>query len=625
LRTFMLAVLAVFLLQPSFVQPATGALVSVIVREDSSSGSLPEETIEHLGGDVGRHIDIIDGFAATLPSGGLEVLRATSGVTSVTPNAPVKLQSSTYDANSDPGSMYNLINSIKGRDLWRLGYTGRGVDVALIDSGVAPVDGLTTAGKVINGPDLSFEGANPNVQYLDTFGHGTHLAGIIAGRSNATTTDTLDGNNNDKETFVGVAPDARIVNVKVANARGATDVSQVLAAIDWVVQHRNDNGMNIRVLNLSFGTDGTQDYRYDPLTYAAEVAWHKGIVVVVAAGNGQFGNGQLNNPAYDPYVLAVGANDTKGTYDTSDDVVPEWSANGDGTRNPDLVAPGKSVQSLRVPGSYVDETYGSTGLLNDRFFRGSGTSQSAAVVSGAAALLLQQRPNLTPDQVKAILKQSATPLPAGDPVAQGSGALDLKTAARMATPNVTQNFERASGTGSLELARGSVHVESPEFEVCEEAPVEGSTETETQCHKERRVLQGEQDAHGSTWDGASWSGASWSGASWSGGEWNGASWAGASWSGASWSGASWSGASWSGASWSGASWSGASWSGASWSGASWSGASWSGASWSGASWSGASWSGASWSGASWSGASWSGASWSGASWSGASWSGASWS
>jgi serine protease AprX len=191
------------------------------------------------------------------------------------------------------------------------------------------VQGLTGPGKVVNGADLSFEGQLDGFRYLDTFGHGTHMAGIIAGRDDA----VVPGREgNDNTNFMGIAPDAQILNVKVASSNGATDVSQVLAAIDWVVQHRNDNGMNVRVLNLSFGTDSTQSYVLDPLSYAAEVAWRKGIVVVAAAGNSQFGNNQLNNPAYNPHLLAVGANDTKGTFDTADDVVPDWSERGDGVR-----------------------------------------------------------------------------------------------------------------------------------------------------------------------------------------------------------------------------------------------------------------------------------------------------
>ena len=151
--------------------------------------------------------------------------------------------------------------------------------------------------QVINGPDLSFDSQAPNLTDIDTYGHGTHMAGLIAGRDAAIPPGKEDEADH---YFVGAAPGARIVSIKVAASDGATDVSQVIAAIDWIVQHRNSDGLNIRVLNLSFGTDGTQDYQLDPLAYAAEVAWHHGIVVVVAAGNSGFGTPQLNNPAYDP-------------------------------------------------------------------------------------------------------------------------------------------------------------------------------------------------------------------------------------------------------------------------------------------------------------------------------------
>jgi subtilisin family serine protease len=537
-----------------------GRTISVIVRELPGSGPGPERTVESIGGNVGDHIELIDGFVADLPEEGVPLLRRTPGIHSVTPNGRVQLLSEDdgYNPADDPGSMLNTTNSVKAPYYWHKGFTGQGVTVAMVDSGVVPVGGLTTSGKVINGADLSFESQAEHLRYLDTFGHGTHMAGIIAGREEGGITE---------ESFAGVAPDARVLSVKVANANGAADVSQVLAAIDWVVQHRNDNGMNVRVLNLSFGTDGTQAYTLDPLAYAAEVAWHRGIVVVVAGGNEGFGTLKLNNPAHDPYVIAVGASDTRGTYDTSDDTVPAWSSKGDGARNPDLVAPGKSIVSLRAPGSNIDLTH-PEGRVGDRFFRGSGTSQAAAVVSGAAALIVQQRPSITPDQVKALMMSTATPMPAADPVAQGEGVLNLLAAFKAPTPSTTQTWPRSTGTGSLELARGSGHIVD-----------------------EGGELRGEIDIFGNPWDGQSWSGQSWSGQAWSGGLWNGQSWSGQSWSGQSWSGQSWSGQSWSGQSWSGQSWSGQSWSGQSWSGQSWSGQSWSGQSWSGQGWSGAAWGG----------------------------------
>ena len=189
--------------------------------------------------------------------------------------------------------------------LWQRGYTGRGIGVALVDTGVVPVKGLTSGG-VENGADLSFESQASDLRYFDTFGHGTHMAGIIAGDDPA----TLLGLGR----FRGVAPDAKLTSLKVAASDGAVDVSQVVAAVDWVVEHRNDDPANpIRVLNLSFGTDGVQDYRLDPLTHAVENAWRAGIVVVVSGGNEGTDAPSLNNPAYDPHVIAVGAADTRGT------------------------------------------------------------------------------------------------------------------------------------------------------------------------------------------------------------------------------------------------------------------------------------------------------------------------
>jgi subtilisin family serine protease len=539
---------------------ASDRVVSVIVREHPGSGSGPERLVRQLGGSVRRHIAIIDGFAADVPRPGLAKLEAARGVHSVTINRRVRLLNELdgWDQTSDLGSMRYVAQVVTGAaEYWNAGGTGKGVDVALIDSGVAPVNGLKTPGKVVHGADLSFESQAKNLRYLDTFGHGTHMAGIIAGRDDAVVRPVRNG----EENFVGMAPDARIVSVKVADAHGLTDVSQVIAAIDWVVQHRTDNGLNIRVLNLSFGTDGEQNYRVDPLAYAVEVAWRKGIVVVVAAGNGGFGSEKLNNPAYDPFVIAVGAADGHGTYDYKDDVVQPWSsASGDHERHPDLVAPGKSIVSLRSPGSYLDVEHpeGRVGAT-PRFFRGSGTSQAAAVVSGAAALIIQQRPQITPDQLKALVVRTASKLQQTDPEAQGAGMLDLKLARLTKTPSLsssTQTWKQATGLGSLELARGSGHLVWDDNE-----------------------LVGEQDIFGAPWDAERWAAESLAGTSWVGGAWSGNYWTGNYWSGNYWTGNNWSAQSWSGNYWSGNYWSGNYWSGNYWTGNYWSGNYWSGTAW----------------------------------------------
>jgi serine protease AprX len=469
-----------------------------------------------------------------------------------------------YDQATDSNSMQSTARYTGAEAWWQAGYTGRGVDIAVIDSGVSPVRSLDGRHKVVHGPDLSLESQAPNLTRLDTFGHGTFMAGLMAGHG--------DG-------YRGMAPGARIISLKVATADGGTDVSQVIAAIDWVVQHAHDPGLNIRVLNLSYGTNSRQSYLKDPLAYAAEQAWKKGIVVVAAAGNSgyQRANGAtgLADPAYDPYLLAVGASDSMGTLDTKDDVVGSYSAGTLGCpscRKPDLVAPGSHLQGLRVRDSFLDANHPEA-RLGDRYFRGTGTSQAAAIVSGAVALVLQRYPGLTPDQVKRYLEQNAVKLRGFGAQVQGAGLIQLAPMLRKAPPaHAVQRHPSSTGLGSLELARGQDHLT-----------------------RDGIVLTGERDIFGKPWDAPAMTAAQAAGSSWSGGMWNGSLWSGSSWSGSSWSGSSWSGSSWSGSSWSGSSWSGSSWSGSSWSGSSWSGSSWSGSSWSGSSWSGSSWSSASWS------------------------------
>jgi subtilisin family serine protease len=551
-RTIQLVVLALLTALVMALLPAgsgaygrapRGQRMSVIVRTTPTTGGRVQALVARLGGSVGRRLAIIDGFAATVPASALPRLQGAAGVVSVTPNQRVSLQmfNGDFDPERDFGSLFRAARVLDAEKAWDHGLTGRGVDVALLDSGVAPVKGLDAPGKIVNGVDVSTEAAHPEVAYLDGYGHGTHMAGIIAGRD----PEVIAGKENeDKRNFVGMAPDARIVNVKAADTSGATDVSQVLAGIDWVVQHRTSDGLNIRVLNLSFGTDGVQDYQVDPLAYAVEVAWRKGIFVVVSAGNRGYGSPKLNNPASDPYVLAVGASNPNNTDKVDDDTVPSWSSRGDTTRGVDLVAPGKSIVGLRVPGSAIDAT-APQGRVGQRFFRGSGTSQAAAVVSGAAALLLQQRPGLTPDQLKALLVSTARPLKKATATEQGQGMLAVEAARAAKTPTAAvQTWPTATGTGSLELARGTAHI----------------TDTDGVA------LTGEQDVFGDAWDGRMWSGRMWSGDSWTAEGWLGRMWSGRMWSGDSWTGRMWSGRMWSGDTWSGRMWSGNAWSSVQWGG-----------------------------------------------------------
>ena len=369
------------------------------------------------------------------------------------------------------------------------GLTGAGVDVALIDSGVLGVPALDGPGKLVRGPDFSEDAFDPDLRGLDAFGHGSHMAGVIAG--------------NDAESgYQGIAPGARLVSVKVAGADGVTSLVRVLMALNWVRRHRDSDGLHIRVLNLSFGVNAQRSYVREPLAYAAEQLWNRGITVVAAAGNKADGTGSLDLPAADPFLIAVGATDSQQTGDPADDTVADFSSR-DAVRPPDVVAPGTGVISLRVPGSTLDEEFPAA-RIGESFFRGSGTSQAAAVVSGLVARLLQARPELTPDQVKALLKAGAVDTGA-DASADGAGRIDFaRTLALPTPPAAAQPFQpavldlNALWSDLLDESMGT-------------APEVGTGEN--------------------GWTGRRWSGRSWSGRSWSGRSWSGRSWSGSDWDG----------------------------------------------------------------------------------------------
>jgi len=472
------------------------------------------------------------------------------------------------------GSLYNLVDQIGARALWQQGITGRGVNVAIIDTGVADVNALSGPDKVVAMVDLSDEAGLAEVSFVDTYGHGTHMAGIIAGRDPGANPATAASR---PDWFLGVAPDAGIVSVKVAGHSGAVDVSQVIAGVDWVVDHAAE--LNIKVLNLSYGSGSTLGYTTDPLSYAVERAWRAGITVVVAAGNDGRNEFKLGMPAQNPFVIAVAGAELK----NKKWKVPSWATSGDGTRNPDVAAPGTSIVSLRAPGSRADLEH-PEGYVNEHLFKGTGSSQSAAVVSGAAALLLSARPNLTPDQVKAVLMGTAgdKAITPRDARKSGSGLLRVAAANSTPAPTTVQSRPAATGTGSLEAARGGSHV-----------IVNGV------------VVQGEVTVLGTPWDGARWAGARWAGARWAGDHWTDGSWLGARWAGARWAGARWAGDSWAGARWAGARWAGARWASESWTGARWAADAWAVGTWDGARWAGARWATGGWTGARWAESSWS--------------------
>ncbi|WP_143425098.1 S8 family serine peptidase [Geodermatophilus pulveris] len=578
---------------PSGATAPDGPLVPVIVEGAAGAAAAG---VERLGGVVDRRLSILDGLHARVPAAGIPALARLDGVRAVTPDGALvaldevwgdddthedeqaSLATGRWEADHDLGSTHIIAKATGAENVWSQSdphdgqrkLTGHGVGVALIDTGVTPVHGLDGPGKVVNGPDLSLDSQSANLRHLDGYGHGTHMAGIIAGRDGG----VRSGSENDKQYFVGMAPDARIVNVKAGAADGSVDVSQVIAGIDWVVTNRASH--NIRVLNLSYGTDSAQSYELDPLAHAVESAWRAGIVVVVAAGNdGESGPRPLTMPAIDPFVIAVGSSDHLGYDDRALHVVGSWTNSGTSARRPDLLAPGKSVVSLRVHGSFADAGHPEalvTGDASGRLFRGSGTSQSAAVVAGAAALLLQQDPRLTPDQVKGVLMTNADRLRADDSPVQGAGVLDVKGAHEQVksglVPAHTQSWAHSTGTGSLDAARGGVYLTDP------------ATST---------ALRGEQDVFGVQWDATAWAAASSARTAWSGGTWRGTVWTGDGWSDGAWPTVAWTTPSWTGVAWGDRSWSRMSWRADDWQRMSWRDDDWQRMSWRADDWQRMSW------------------------------------
>ena len=272
---------------------------------------------------------------------------------------------------ADQGSLYTITSAIGARNVWKQQdsrgrqITGQGVTVALLDSGTAAVPGLVGAGKLSYGPDLSIEGNGVLIDQ-DTYGHGTHMAGIIAANDGVTITPSSIAKTS-PSTQLGVAPDAHLESLKLSDTDGSVDVSQVIAALNWVTEHQTAaDGQKVRVVNLSFGTSTVQPYQLDPLAAAAENAWKHGLVVVVSGGNEGWSANRLDDPAIDPFVLSVGASDPNAAVaGWARPGVASFSSSGSSSRHVDLIAPGTSIVSLRAPGSYVDQNHPEGRVVGD--------------------------------------------------------------------------------------------------------------------------------------------------------------------------------------------------------------------------------------------------------------------
>ncbi|MCC6585986.1 MAG: S8 family peptidase [Bryobacterales bacterium] len=362
------------------------ASVNVLVRYRRAIDDAQIDKVKRRGGtELGRFVHA--GYAvASVPAGKLLDLSTEPDIDYIAPDRPVK-------ANLDVSRAATMAEYAIAT-----GLTGQGIGVAVIDSGIGEHPDLTKS-RVVYSEGFGFKDGN------DQYGHGTPVAGIIGGSGAAS-----------GGRYRGIASGVRLINLRVLGAEGEGTDSAVIAAIDRAIELRAR--YNIRIINLSLGRPPVESYKQDPLCQSVEAAWRAGIVVVVAAGNegrndatGNKGYGTILAPANHPLVITVGALKTMNTPFRDDDVITSYSSKGptaiDHILKPDIIAPGNLIVSTQGKGAQTLEVNYPANVVPGGYFRISGTSVAAPMVSGAVALLLQRSPRLSPDQVKAILMRSA--------------------------------------------------------------------------------------------------------------------------------------------------------------------------------------------------------------------------
>jgi serine protease AprX len=510
--------------------PAASASSNETVIVTASGLLSPVTAVTDVLGTVLTKFSIINGVEASIPAALEPLLAALPGIT-VTPDVSVNVQS-TVESTSPHTPSDEFLQQTGATQLFASGDTGQGVTVAVLDTGIDDLPDF--AGRLIGGVDLTGE----NDPFQDDYGHGTFVAGLIAGNG------ASSGGQ-----YEGEAPGADLVSIKVAGATGVTDLATVILGVQWAVD--NQFADNIRVLNMSLGFQPFESTVVNPLDQAVQAAWNSGIAVVTSAGNAGPSNGTILSPGDDPLVITVGALDDMAQPVVADDEMTNFSSVGptspDGWVKPDLVTSGRSVVSLAAPGSTIYDDYPSARIGSGNFV-GSGTSFSTAITSGAAALILADDPSLTPDQLKARLLGTTNAGPVGNPFVDGHGALNAYAAATAGPMDLEQSALSLPSilpgtTVSLTLTGSSADSWNASLWVGVSWP---------------------QGSGGSAWNGSGWNGSAWNGFAWESRAWNNGGWNGAAWNGQTWSGSAWDGSAWQGSAWESRAWNNGGWNASEW-------------------------------------------------------------
>jgi serine protease AprX len=452
------------------VDPELASGGYALVRVDHGSAGRVADAARAAGATDVAALEAIDVVTARVTAPAVRALRANSDVFFIAADAAVSAVGSDKRYERGIGKPSLGIAVVNAQRAWA-NATGRGVTVALMDTGVARHADL--AGSVVVQVDFVGDGATE----LDPSGHGTFVAGLIAAHG---------------ATFQGVAPDAKLVSLRVLDQKGEGTMHSVLAAFDWLL--RNRVAYRVRVLNLSFGAPQTASYHRELLAGVVESAHFAGIAVVTAAGNGGPRPGTVSSPGSDPFVLTVGSLSDRGTPAWGDDRVSLFSGRGptrDGFVKPDVLAPGEHIVSLRVAGVALDHDTDQLG--RSAYARLTGTSASTAMTAGVAALLTQAHPGYTPTQVKGAIVAGARNV-------IGSGLVGV------------------DATGALTARPARVNVGLAPSAVLVKVLAESG-----------QVLN-----EGVSWEGVSWEGITWESVSWEGVAWESVSWESVTWESVTW-------------------------------------------------------------------------------------------
>ena len=492
---------------------------SVPVQNEGRADRAAERRIERAAkavtkqsGTLKHALSIVGGVSARLK--GVHVLKLTrdGDVDYVVKDQKLRAQ---FDPVLDSAKAASPgILAVNAPQAWsQLGVTGRGVGVAVVDSGVYAHPDL--AGRIVAAIDFtSVAPTVSNIPLNDLGGHGTHVAGLIAGDG------TRSGG-----LYTGVAPNANIIDVRVIDARGGSNVSIILRGLQWILANRA--AYNIKVVNMSLGATPTGSYKSDLMATAAEILNFAGVAVVVSAGNSGPLAGTITTPATDPYVISVGALDDNGTPFLTDDLMATFSSRGrtlfDSISKPDLVAPGRRMVSLRAPGSELDALFPDrqvtvVGSLSPDYYRLSGTSMAAPMVAGAIALMFERNSTLTTAQVKKRLKSTATSLSFGSSSDRGAGLVNAYGAAASISTEKEYGAGRVSDAFAKDMRK---FIQGQSFAWRD------------------HTYNGGVDSGGTSWEGVTWENVRWDTVTWENVSWEGFTWEGVTWEGVTWETVTW--------------------------------------------------------------------------------------